>query len=135
MWNSVLEELKRRPWWMNLIWLFCLYMTFIYMPWDIFYKPRAEDVEVWFGISFYGTWAKLLAPFHWLVYGAGAWGFWKMSRWMHPWAAVYTAQIGIGSLIFAVLNGYGWMRGIIPVIIFAIPVAGFILQRRYFQGS
>ena len=42
-------EWAKRPWWMNLIWLFCLYMTFIYMPFDMFYKPVAEDAEVWFG--------------------------------------------------------------------------------------
>ena len=32
-------EWRRRPWWMNGIWLFCLYMTFIYMPFDQFIKP------------------------------------------------------------------------------------------------
>jgi len=26
-------------------------------------------------------------PLHWLIYGAGAFGFWKMRPWMWPWAA------------------------------------------------
>ena len=39
--------------------LFCLYMALVYMPWDIFIKPVAEDQEVWFGYMFTG-WACLL---------------------------------------------------------------------------
>jgi len=30
----------------------------------------------------------------------GARGFWKMRRWMWPWAALYTAQIAVGTLIW-----------------------------------
>ena len=54
---------------MNLIFAFCVYMTFIYMPFDIFYKPMAEDEEVWFGFTLHGFWAKATAPLHWLIYG------------------------------------------------------------------
>jgi hypothetical protein len=32
---------------MNAILLFCAYMTFIYLPWDIFIKPLEVDQEVW----------------------------------------------------------------------------------------
>ena len=39
----------RRPFWMNVVFLFCVYMTFVYLPWDVFVKPIAEDEEVWFG--------------------------------------------------------------------------------------
>ena len=35
----VLEDYGRRPLWMSLIFYFCLYMTFIYMPFDMFIKP------------------------------------------------------------------------------------------------
>ena len=45
--------LARRPLWMNAILLFCAYMTFIYLPWDIFIKPLKVDQEVWFGVSIY----------------------------------------------------------------------------------
>ena len=48
------ENLGLRPWWMNLIMMFCAYMAFIYMPWDLFVKPVAEDQEVWFGIMLTG---------------------------------------------------------------------------------
>ena len=39
---------------MNLIWFFCLYMTFIYMPFDLFLKPVEIDEEVWFGVTLKG---------------------------------------------------------------------------------
>jgi len=37
-----------RPHWMNVLMLFCAYMTFIYMPFDLFWKPVDQDEEVWF---------------------------------------------------------------------------------------
>ncbi len=41
---------------------------------------------VWLGFMLTGWAAKATEPLHWLIYGAGAYGFWKMSRWMWPWA-------------------------------------------------
>ena len=46
-----LRELARRhrqlrPWWMQCLLGFCLYMTFVYMPFDLFLKPVAEDEDV-----------------------------------------------------------------------------------------
>ena len=87
--------------------LFCGFMTFIYLPWDIFLKPLAEDQEVWFGVMFTGWLAKFTALGHWFVYGAGAWGFWKMKSWMFPWASLYTLQIAVGMFVWAYLNGSG----------------------------
>ena len=43
-----------RPWWMNVTMVFCAYMAFVYMPWDIFWKPVSADKEVWFGYTFTG---------------------------------------------------------------------------------
>ncbi len=73
--EALRNELGKRSWWMNLIFAFCLYMTFIYMPFDIFLKPVAEDEEVWFGFTLHGFWAKATAPLHWLIYAGLAWGF------------------------------------------------------------
>ena len=56
--EKLLEELGLRPLWMNGLLAFCAYMTFIYMPFDIFIKPVAEDQEVWFGFMLTGWWAK-----------------------------------------------------------------------------
>ncbi len=85
-----------RPVWMSLMMFFCAYMIFIYMPYDLFYKPVDQDEEVWFGIMLRGWMAKATAPVHWAIYGAGFYGFLKMRRWMHPWAALYVFQVAIG---------------------------------------
>ena len=54
------EALKRvfrgRPLWLNVLMVFCAYMSFIYVPWDFFFKPVEQDEEVWFGILLTG-WA------------------------------------------------------------------------------
>ena len=127
-------EWQKRPWWMNLIFLFCLYMTFIYMPFDMFFKPVAEDVEVWFGFALYGWWAKATEPLHWLIYGFGAYGFWQMKRWLHPWAAIYVLQIGVAMLVFAGLRGgeMGWLTGLIPFIVFGLIAVALWMSRERF---
>ena len=49
--DGIRRDVMRRPWWMTLMYVFCLYMTFVYMPFDIFLKPVANDEEVWFGVT------------------------------------------------------------------------------------
>lgn len=117
--NKLQQYLAPRPHWMNGLLLFCVYMTFIYLPWDLFIKPVAEDQEVWFGYMFTGWAAKGTGVAHWLVYGAGSWGFWKMKSWMFPWASLYTVQIAIGMFTWSFLNDEG--SGIAVGLIAAIP--------------
>ena len=120
------ERLDRRPWWMNLAMLFCAYMAGLYMPWDIFVKPVAHDAEAWFGLLLHGWAAKLTAPVHWFIYAAGAYGFWRMRRWMWPWAAVYVAQVAIGMLVWSVvyIGGLrGWVAGVASTVPFALLAA------------
>jgi hypothetical protein len=96
-----LRDLFRdRPIWINALMIFSSYMAFIYMPWDIFWKPVAEDKEVWFGIMFSGWWAKLTAIPHWFVYAAAVHGFRRHRSWICTWGALYTAQISLGMLIW-----------------------------------
>lgn len=98
-----------RPWWMEPLFGFCLYMTFIYMPYDMFWKSLAEDREVWFGlVTLTGWWAKATEPLHWLIYALGAYGFWKMRPWMWPWAAVYASYVTISMLLFWWNGGLFW---------------------------
>jgi hypothetical protein len=102
--NAVQELFSGRPHWINAVFVFCLYMTFVYVPFDLFWKPVEHDVEVWFGFALHGWWAKATAPLHWAIYAGGAYGFWKMKRWLHPWAALYVAQVAIGMLVWAWLD-------------------------------
>lgn len=99
------QALNQRPWWLNIIWLFCLYMTFIYMPFDMFTKPYAQWEEVWFGVQLTGWPAKLTEPLHWFIYGAGSYGIWKMKQWMWPWGALYATQVVIAMFVFSFLQG------------------------------
>ena len=134
---DIVAELRRRPWWMNVLWGFCLYMTFIYMPYDLFFKPVAEDEEVWFGFVLHGWAAKLTAPLHWLIYGAGAYGFWKMARWMWPFAALYTTQIAIAMLVWNLIDerGGGWTAGLVSASIIAVPTVALWMAKGRFQSS
>jgi len=102
--------------------LFCGYMTFVYVPWDMLFKPVVEAEEVWFGIVFTGWAARVSEPLHWLIYGAGTWGFWKMKGRMHPWASVYTMQVAASMLIWNVVadNGQGWVAGLLMALPFVV---------------
>ena len=132
--NGIKVQWGMRPWWMNLIMGFCLYMAFIYMPFDIFWKPVAQDEEVWFGITLHGWPAKLTAPLHWLIYGGLAYGFWRMRSWMWPWAAVYLAQVTIGMLVWNLLDprGDGLVRGLVAAAVFLVPTVALLQARSTF---
>lgn len=112
-----------RPWWMNVLMVFCGYMAFVYLPWDLFVKPTAVDEEVWFGIRFHGAAAKLLAVPHWAVYALGAYGFRKMRPWMWPWASFYAAQVAVGMLVW---NGVyvGGFVGLLLGLVSFLPFLG-----------
>ncbi|HIE85265.1 MAG TPA: hypothetical protein EYP91_00165 [Gammaproteobacteria bacterium] len=118
-WKVLRNNLKLRPWWMNGLLFFCTYMTFVYVPWDFFVKPVAEDAEVWFGILLRGWAAKATEPLHWLIYCAGMVGFLKMRPWMFPWASLYVVQVAISVFVWALLDERG--RGLIGATISAIP--------------
>ena len=133
-----LRDLFRdRPIWINALMVFSAFMAFIYMPWDIFWKPVAEDQEVWFGIMFTGWWAKLWAFPHWLVYAAATHGFRRRRPWICTWGALYTAQISLGMLVWSI--GYygfslsGWFFGIISAAPFALLSAALADAREHFS--
>ncbi len=128
--------LRGRPWWMNLLLVFCLYMTFVYMPFDIFLKSVAEDREVWFGVALSGWWAKATEPIHWVIYALGAWGFWGMRRWMWPWAAVYAGQVAVGMLVWNLgdARGRGWAAGATAAAIFMVPTVALWRAKPLFVG-
>ena len=126
---------QQRPWWMNLMFYFCLYMTFLYMPFDMFYKPVELDEEIWFGFTLHGWWAKATEPLHWLIYGVGAYGFWRMKDWMWPWAAVYAGQVVIAMVVWNLLDprGGGWLASIIAGLLFTLPMVMLWRARTVFH--
>lgn len=129
---------RDRPWWMNAVMVFCAWMTFIYMPWDIFIKPTAQDQEVWFGIMFTGGWAKVMAFPHWFVYGAAVYGFRRRRPWMGVAAALYTAQVTIGMLVWPIFQYgslMGWVMGFIASIPFAVLTMAFWNSRDDFAEA
>ena len=116
-------DFGRRPWWMNGLFAFCLFMMFAFLPWDFFWKSVADDEEVWFGFLLRGWAAKATEPLHFAIYAAGAYGFWRMRAWMHPWAALYVLQIAIGMLVWSLTDALGRGRslalGLVPFAVFA----------------
>jgi hypothetical protein len=126
-----------RPWWMSLLFYFCVYMTFLYLPFDLFLKPIAEDHEIWFGFAVTGWWAKATEPVHWLIYGAGTYGFWRMRSWMWPWAAAYGAQVTIAMLVWNIinLNGGGWTAGLIAAAVFAVVTIALWRAKEQFANT
>ena len=134
--SQIKEDWFRRSWWMNLMFYFCVYMTIIYMPFDFFYKPVELDEEVWFGITLHGWYAKLTEPLHWIIYGLGAYGFWKMKSWMWPWASVYLLQLVIAMFFWNQLDprGGGLVPGLISAAIFCLPLIAMVMAREKFSN-
>jgi hypothetical protein len=129
MTRTLKDQWLRRPWWMNILFLFCLYMTFVYIPWDFFWKPVEHDREAWFVWVLSGWWAKATEPLHWLIYASGSYGFWKMRRWMWPWAALYATYVAVFMTWFW-WHG-GWLR---PCILAgAAAISLWISRDRYWR--
>lgn len=122
--------LGRHPRWVGAVFLFCLYMAVLYMPFDILLKPLYQEIaeaeDVWFGIILRGWAAKATEPLHWLVYGALAWGLWKERTWVWPAAALYVGQVALAMLVWNVREegGRGWPGGLAAFALFgALAVA------------
>jgi hypothetical protein len=123
---------------MNGLMLFCAYMAIIYVPWDLFFKPMAQDEEVFFGIVFRGWAAKATEPLHWAIYAAGTWGFLRMRSWMWPWAAVYAAQVAFSMAVWGVFHvgGFrGWLWGLAAVLPCVVLAVALYRARSRFQGE
>ncbi len=132
------DVFRGRPLWMNVLMVFCAYMAFVYVPWDLFVKPVAQDQEVWFGVLFTGWAAKVLALPHWLVYLAGAYGFRRRRPWMAIWAPLYSAQVAIAMAVWAVLSlgGWtGWFVGILSAAPFVLLTLALWNARDFFRSE
>ena len=137
--NDWLRDIfQGRPWWMNVLLVFSGYMAFVYVPWDLFVKPVEADVEVWFGISFTGWAAKLMALPHWFVYGAAVYGFRRRRPWMRFWGAAYCAQVSFAMFVWSVaaIGGFlGFIGGLVSAVPFGLLAFGFWNARDQFEAA
>jgi short-subunit dehydrogenase len=137
--NDWLRDIfQDRPWWMNALLVFSGWMAFVYMPWDIFWKPVDADAEVWFGILFTGWAAKVMAFPHWFVYGAAVYGFRRRRPWMRTWGAAYSAQVAFGMFVWSVvqIGGFvGFFAGLISAVPFGLIAWGFWSSEEHFDPS
>ena len=130
------DVFRERPWWMSAAMVFCAFMAFVYVPWDLFVKPVDRDEEVWFGLLFTGWWAKILALPHWFVYATGVYGFRRRRPWMGFWTTAYTAQVAFGMYLWTALETGGFtglLLGVIPALPFAGLAWAFWNARDYFD--
>jgi len=126
------DVFRGRPTWMNVVLVFCAYMTFVYVPWDFFWKPTEVDEEVWFGILFRGSAAKWLEIPHWIIYAMLTYGLRQMRPWCGSLAGLYSAQIAVGMFIWNFLYLDGWFFPLIVATIGAVP---FSLLSMAFWGA
>jgi len=126
------DVFRGRPGWMNVALVFCAFMTFVYVPWDFFWKPAAHDEEVWFGLMFTGTMAKLLEVPHWVLYATLTYGLRRMRPWAGTLAALYSAQIAIGMFVWNLVQLEGWL---LPLFVGTIGAIPFSLLALAFWGA
>jgi hypothetical protein len=91
---------------------YCAVAAYVFIPIDFLWTPTADDVEVWLGVALHGRAAKITAPLHFLIYAAGAYGFWRLKGWMWPWAAVYAGSVAVGSFVWS-MNQHGGFWGFV----------------------
>jgi hypothetical protein len=99
------ELLRRFPLAVSGVFLFSLFMTFVYGPYDVLVKPFTQSLaqaeEVWLGFMLRGWAAKLTEPLHWLIYAGLSYGFYRERAWAWPLASLYTLQVAIGMFLWS----------------------------------
>jgi len=127
--SSVIDFLRRHPKSVSGVYLFAFFMTFVYMPYDVLLKPLlrggvASAEEVWLGYMLTGWAAKLTEPLHWAIYAGLAYGFTRERPWAWTFAALYTLQVAVGSVIWVVLYAsYGPFGYVMTVVVVGLFVA------------
>lgn len=127
----------RQPRWVAVFFVFCLYMTFVFFPFDFLWKPLRDGgvsgaQEVWLGIVLTGWAAKATEPLHALIYGALAWGLWKERPWVWPAAALYVFQVAVSMLVWNLRDPRG--GAFLGLVVFVAFAAFALLLRRRGQS-
>ena len=99
--------LRRHPYPVGGVYLFALFMTFAYMPYDFLLKPFWGGIdaaeEVWLGYRLRGWPAKLTEPAHWAIYASLAHGLHHERPWAWTFGSLYTVQVAVASLVWVIL--------------------------------
>jgi short-subunit dehydrogenase len=136
--NWLKHRFAQRPAWMNALMVFAAFQVFVYSPFDLLLKPLARDEDVWFGIVFTGWAAKVGGVLHLAVYAAGLYGFWRMRRWMRPWAAAYVAQLAFSMLVWPIAHfggARGWLMGLASGALFGALALALWRSREAFHPA
>lgn len=129
-------EWAKRPWWLNLIGLFSLYMTVAYSVFDVVLKPVAVDEDVWLGYTFTGWAAKAGGLAHWIVYAALSWGIWRMRSWAWWLGSLYATQVALAMFLWPLFHtDRGWPGALTAGAIFAVPAIAFWRSRDLFHPA
>jgi hypothetical protein len=110
---------------------FCLATTVFLVPRDLFFA-ETRDVEVWLGFEVRGAAALLTAPFHWAIFGVGAWGFWRERPWILPAAAGYVLYVAVSHVVWseASPHGHGWPVGLLQAAAISVPAVLLLRAHR-----
>jgi len=111
--------------------VFCFATVVVLVLGDLF-VDRRRAVEIWFGFELRGMAALLTAPLHWLVFLAGAWGFWFQRPWILPAAAAYAFYVALSHLVWSEVSpqGRGWPVGLLQALALSIPGVLLLRARR-----
>lgn len=119
-----------RPWWATSLSVVCA-STVVFLVARDLALPEVRDTEVWLGLEVHGGLAWATAPLHWLIFAAGAWGFWTLRPWIWPWASIYAFQVALGHLVWNLTSaaGGGWSAGLWQLAVFCLPAVALLWAR------
>lgn len=118
-WLAVQHRL--RPGWATVLALACAGLA-VWQLVSLAVVPVSADEQVWLGYTFRGAAAKVATVPHVLIYAAGAYGFWRMSAWMWPWAAVWAGLVALAMFVWGVTN----LEGLTAVMMSSITPLPFL---------
>lgn len=126
-----------RPGWATILALVCGGLA-VWQVIALCFVPVASDEQVWLGYAFRGVAAKVATIPHVALYAAGAWGFWHMSAWMWPWAAVWACAVAFAMFVWGVTNLEG-LTAVVTASVTPFPFLGiaFVIwsERERFGGT